>query len=78
MVINKSSQQRQLESLLGEMDSKDLIIITITAKGINKKSQIIERSSSLALFSQAAPKGALFVFTFLFFPSKWVNILFHT
>lgn len=30
----KSTQLRQLESLLDEMDDKDLIIITATAKGI--------------------------------------------
>ena len=32
----KSTQRRQLESLLDEMDDKDLIIMTATAKGIQE------------------------------------------
>ena len=32
----KSTQRRQLESLLDEMDSKDLVIMTATAKGIQE------------------------------------------
>lgn len=32
----KSTQRRQLESLIDEMDSKDLIIMTATAKGIQE------------------------------------------
>jgi transcriptional regulator with XRE-family HTH domain len=34
--IDKSTQRRQLESLLDEMDDKDLIIMTATAKGIQE------------------------------------------
>lgn len=34
--VNKSTQRRQLESLIDEMDSKDLVIMTATAKGILK------------------------------------------
>ncbi|SHH38576.1 Helix-turn-helix [Anaerosphaera aminiphila DSM 21120] len=33
-VVDKSTQRRQLESLLDEMDDKDLIIMTATANGI--------------------------------------------
>ncbi len=32
--IDKSTQRRQLDSLLDEMDDNDLIIMTATAKGI--------------------------------------------
>ncbi|QII81202.1 helix-turn-helix transcriptional regulator [Jeotgalibaca arthritidis] len=32
----KSTQRRQLESLIDEMDSKDLMIMTATAKGIQE------------------------------------------
>ncbi|MCB2836406.1 helix-turn-helix transcriptional regulator [Streptococcus dysgalactiae subsp. dysgalactiae] len=32
--MNKSTKRRQLESLLDEMDDKDLTIMTATAKGI--------------------------------------------
>lgn len=32
----KTTQRRQLESMLDEMDSKDLIIMTATAKGIHE------------------------------------------
>jgi len=32
----KTTQRRQLESMLNEMDSKDLIIMTATAKGIDE------------------------------------------
>lgn len=34
--IDKSTQRRQLDSLLDEMESKDLIILTATAKGIQQ------------------------------------------
>ena len=33
---NKSTQRRQLDSLLDEMDGKDLVIMTATAKGIKE------------------------------------------
>ena len=33
---DKSTQRRQLESLLDEMDSKDLIIMSATARGIQE------------------------------------------
>ncbi len=32
--VDKSTQRRQLDSLLDEMDDNDLIIMTATAKGI--------------------------------------------
>ncbi|WP_313756632.1 hypothetical protein [Tissierella sp.] len=32
----KSTQRRQLESLIDEMDNKDLTIMTATAKGIQE------------------------------------------
>ena len=32
--VDKSTQRRQLDSLLDEMDSKDLTIVTATSKGI--------------------------------------------
>lgn len=35
-VADKSTQRRQLESLLDEMDDKDLTIMTATAKGIQE------------------------------------------
>jgi len=34
--VDKSTQRRQLESLLDEMDSKDLTIMTATANGIQE------------------------------------------
>ena len=34
--LKKSTQRRQLESLLDEMDSKDLIIMSATARGIQE------------------------------------------
>ncbi|WP_312072170.1 helix-turn-helix transcriptional regulator [Anaerotignum propionicum] len=34
--VNKSTQRRQLDSLLDEMESKDLIILTATVKGIQQ------------------------------------------
>lgn len=42
---NKSSQLRQLESLLDEMDGKDLVIMTATAKGI-KEAKLQERTEN--------------------------------
>ncbi|RBP58450.1 helix-turn-helix protein [Alkalibaculum bacchi] len=42
---NKSSQRRQLDSLLDEMDGKDLVIITATAKGI-KEAKSDERTEN--------------------------------
>lgn len=42
---NKSTQRRQLESLLDEMSDKDLIIMTATAKGI-KEAKSEERTEN--------------------------------
>ncbi|WP_330367068.1 hypothetical protein [Enterocloster clostridioformis] len=37
--MDKSTQRRQLDSLLDEMESKELTIITATAKGIQEANQ---------------------------------------
>jgi len=44
-VANKSSQRKQLDSLLDEMDGKDLVIMTATAKGI-KEAKSEERTEN--------------------------------
>ena len=42
---NKPTQRRQLDSLLDEMDGKDLVIMTATAKGI-KEAKSEERTEN--------------------------------
>src|SRR5699024_12511312 len=50
--MNKSTKRRQLESILDEIDDKDLTIMTATAKGIleTKSGETTERKTVLFYF----------------------------